>query len=95
MASPGHEGGIFIGTSGWAYRHWRSVFFPPGLPRSKELEFLATEFGTVETNGTFYSLTTPAACAISGDIVTTHPCSVLLGVNNVDIFAPQTQPLLI
>jgi uncharacterized protein YecE (DUF72 family) len=53
---------VHIGTSGWAYKHWRGIFFPPGLPAKQELSYLATRLSTVEVNGTFYSLTTPNAC---------------------------------
>ncbi|HEV7499144.1 MAG TPA: DUF72 domain-containing protein [Vicinamibacteria bacterium] len=53
---------VHVGTSGWVYPHWRGRFYPPGLPASRWLEFLAAAFSTVEVNATFYSLTTPRAC---------------------------------
>lgn len=49
-----------IGTSGWSYPHWRGTFYPPGAPPRDALAFLAKRFDTVEVNGTFYSLVTPA-----------------------------------
>jgi uncharacterized protein YecE (DUF72 family) len=52
-----------IGTSGWIYPRWRGDFYPRGLPHRLELAYLAERFQTVEVNGTFYSLTRPAACA--------------------------------
>src|SRR5215472_7906065 len=58
----GSTGGIglplLIGTSGWQYRDWRDAFYPPGVPASRWLEHYATQFSTVENNGTFYRLAT-------------------------------------
>jgi uncharacterized protein YecE (DUF72 family) len=51
-----------IGTSGWNYPHWRGAFYPDGVPTKAWLAFLAQRLSTVEVNGTFYSLTRPAAC---------------------------------
>ncbi len=55
-------GRVLVGTSGWTYAHWRGAFYPPGLPRSRELPYLASLLQSVEVNGTFYSLTRPSAC---------------------------------
>lgn len=52
---------IRIGLSGWNYSGWRGAFYPPGLPRRRELEYAAASFDTLEVNGTFYRLTTPGA----------------------------------
>jgi uncharacterized protein YecE (DUF72 family) len=46
----------WIGTSGWVYRHWRGIFYPPGLPAPLELPYYAERFPTVEVNFTFYRL---------------------------------------
>jgi uncharacterized protein YecE (DUF72 family) len=51
---------VFLGTSGWSYPGWRGVFYPPGLPSKKWLEFYASQFPTVEINMTFYRLPTVA-----------------------------------
>jgi uncharacterized protein YecE (DUF72 family) len=57
------QGVVRIGTSGWSYPHWRrGVFYPVGLPQRLELSHIAARFPSVEVNGTFYSLTRPAAC---------------------------------
>ena len=56
------QGRVFIGTSGWNYPHWRGRFYPPGLRQKDELGYLAGRLGSVEVNGTFYSLTRPPAC---------------------------------
>jgi uncharacterized protein YecE (DUF72 family) len=50
-----------IGTSGWLYPPWRKVFYPPGLPHRRELEYLSRKMNSVEINGTFYSLQRPAS----------------------------------
>jgi uncharacterized protein YecE (DUF72 family) len=53
---------IRVGTSGWNYAHWRGRFYPRSLQTARWLEYLSALLPTVEVNGTFYSLTRPAAC---------------------------------
>jgi uncharacterized protein YecE (DUF72 family) len=50
------EAKYYVGTSGWAYPHWRNVFYPPKLAQSKWLEFYADRFSSVELNNSFYRL---------------------------------------
>lgn len=45
---------VFIGTSGWAYREWRGVFYPPRLQPDEQLAHYVTQFSAVEINGTAY-----------------------------------------
>lgn len=45
---------FFIGTSGWSYDHWKGVFYPQDLPKSRWFEYYARQFSTVEVNATFY-----------------------------------------
>ena len=52
-------GDIRIGISGWRYRPWRGIYYPPKLPQRRELEFAAQDFNSVEINGTFYSMQRP------------------------------------
>jgi uncharacterized protein YecE (DUF72 family) len=48
-------GQLYIGTSGWNYKHWRDgVFYPPRLPAGRWLEHYAGVFNSVELNVTFY-----------------------------------------
>jgi uncharacterized protein YecE (DUF72 family) len=54
---------IRIGVSGWRYAPWRGVFYPPGLPQHAELRYAASQLSSIEINGSFYSLQTPAAYA--------------------------------
>ena len=49
-------GKIFIGTSGWHYKHWRGNFYPTDLTNQEWLQFYATKFNTVEINNSFYHL---------------------------------------
>lgn len=51
---------IRVGISGWTYPPWRGVFYPAGLRRKDELRYAASQFRTIEINGTFYSLQRPA-----------------------------------
>jgi uncharacterized protein YecE (DUF72 family) len=53
----------YIGTSGWHYDHWRKVFYPEGLPKSKWLEFYSGLFSSVELNASFYRLPSENAFA--------------------------------
>lgn len=51
---------VWIGTSGYVYRHWRKgVFYPRGMPARDELGYYASRFRTVELNNSFYRLPTP------------------------------------
>ncbi|WP_114558421.1 DUF72 domain-containing protein [Desertihabitans aurantiacus] len=52
---------IRIGISGWRYAGWRGSFYPAGLPQRRELEHAASRLGTIEVNGTFYSLQRPSS----------------------------------
>lgn len=47
---------ILVGTSGWQYRHWRDVLYPPDVPQKRWLEHYASQYATVENDGTFYRL---------------------------------------
>jgi uncharacterized protein YecE (DUF72 family) len=50
-----------IGTSGWAYHHWRGAFYPPSLSQSGWYGHYARHFDTVEINNSFYRLPTAEA----------------------------------
>jgi uncharacterized protein YecE (DUF72 family) len=57
------HGSIRIGISGWRYEPWRGVFYPEKLPQRRELEYASRMLPTIEINGSFYSLQTPASYA--------------------------------
>jgi uncharacterized protein YecE (DUF72 family) len=50
------SGRVYIGTSGWNYKHWIEVLYPKGLPQSKWLPRYAETFDTAEVNNSFYRL---------------------------------------
>jgi uncharacterized protein YecE (DUF72 family) len=53
-------GRAFIGISGYDYKPWRGRFYPEGLPVRRWLEYASRQFESIELNGTFYSLKSPA-----------------------------------
>src|SRR5215467_12432552 len=52
---------IRVGVGGWVYAPWRGVFYPPGLPQSRELGYASRQLTTIEINGTFYGSQKPAS----------------------------------
>jgi uncharacterized protein YecE (DUF72 family) len=48
-----------VGISGWTYPPWRGDFYPRGLPQRCELAYAAARLGSIEINGSFYSLQRP------------------------------------
>jgi uncharacterized protein YecE (DUF72 family) len=47
---------LWIGTSGWVYKHWMGVFYPEKMPGEELLPFFAGRFPTVEVNFSYYRL---------------------------------------
>ena len=45
-----------IGTSGYSYKDWEGVFYPPDLPPGQKLNYYAQQFDTVEINSTYYAI---------------------------------------
>jgi uncharacterized protein YecE (DUF72 family) len=54
---------VRIGCSGWQYKSWRGVLYPPRLGQQRWLERYAEVFDTVELNSTFYRLASRDAVA--------------------------------
>jgi uncharacterized protein YecE (DUF72 family) len=52
-----------VGTSGFAYPHWRGVLYPARLPPRLWLPAYARVFDAVELNATFYRLPRPGNAA--------------------------------
>lgn len=52
-------GKIFVGTSGWSYKHWVGRFYPEELKAKMWLQYYAERFNTVEINSSFYHLVAP------------------------------------
>jgi uncharacterized protein YecE (DUF72 family) len=54
---------VRVGISGYVYKGWRGKFYPADLPARRWLEFASRTFDSIELNGTFYSLKSPAVYA--------------------------------
>jgi uncharacterized protein YecE (DUF72 family) len=52
-----------VGISGYDYPRWRGVFYPEGVPKARWLAYASRCFDSIELNGTFYSLKSPAVFA--------------------------------
>ena len=52
-------GNIYVGVGGWTFEPWRGVFYTPGLPHKRELEFASRKLTSIEINGTYYSTFKP------------------------------------
>jgi uncharacterized protein YecE (DUF72 family) len=50
---------IRVGIGGWVFPPWRGVFYPPGLPQARELDYASRQLTTIEINGTFYGAQKP------------------------------------
>ena len=50
---------IRVGIGGWLFPPWRGVFYPPGLPHARELEFASSRLTAIEINTTFRQTRTP------------------------------------
>jgi uncharacterized protein YecE (DUF72 family) len=50
-----------IGISGYDYKPWRGSFYPADLPARRWLEYASRRMHSIELNGTFYSLKSPAS----------------------------------
>jgi len=45
-----------VGTSGWAYPHWKGRFYPSSCPTSQHLAWYSRRMPTIEVNCTYYRL---------------------------------------
>ena len=52
-------GAIRVGIGGWDYAPWRETFYPPKLPKAKQLEHAARQVTAIEINATYYKLQSP------------------------------------
>jgi len=51
-----NAGRLFVGTSGYAYKEWKSSFYPEKISDKEMLAFYAKQFSTVEINYSFYRM---------------------------------------
>lgn len=68
---------VFVGTSGWHYKHWKGNFYPPKLSAAGMLGYYTEHLKTVEINNSFYRL--PTAAAVSNWVKQT-PAGFLFSV---------------
>lgn len=54
---------IHVGVGGWDYEPWRQTFYPPGLPKTRQLEHMSRSLTATEINATYYKLQSPALFA--------------------------------
>lgn len=47
------RGTLYVGTSGFAFKEWKGVFYPEGTPDKKMLSHFSSVLGSVEINYTF------------------------------------------
>jgi uncharacterized protein YecE (DUF72 family) len=100
------ERDLWIGTSGWNYRHWRGVFYPRELPSSAWLAYYARHLDTVEINYSFYRVpkpenfaawreqTPPGFCfAVKGNRFITHLKRLREPAEPLERFFTSTAPL--
>jgi uncharacterized protein YecE (DUF72 family) len=50
---------IRIGVGGWSFEAWDTTFYPPGLPKAKQMAYMSRKLTAVEVNATFYSTFRP------------------------------------
>ncbi|HVX26630.1 MAG TPA: DUF72 domain-containing protein [Parafilimonas sp.] len=50
---------VYIGTSGWHYKHWVGKFYPEKSNARQQWEFYSKHFDTIEINNSFYKLPPP------------------------------------
>jgi uncharacterized protein YecE (DUF72 family) len=56
-------GQVRVGTSGWSYPHWSKRFYPKTVRTKDRFCYYASQFDTVEINGSFYRLPSESAVA--------------------------------
>lgn len=62
-------GQIHIGIGGWSYDPWRETFYPKGVSKARELEYVGQHLTGTEINATFYGRQKPASFAKWRDTV--------------------------
>ncbi len=53
------QGPIRVGVGGWDYDPWRETFYPPKLPKARQLDHMSGRLTAVEINATYYKLQKP------------------------------------
>jgi uncharacterized protein YecE (DUF72 family) len=97
---------LYIGTSGWSYKHWGQTFFPHGMKSAEQLSFYAQRFNSVEINATHYRLPfgnmvkgwhdrAPDGFifAVKGHRLITHYKKLKHAASNIDLFLSRVKGL--
>lgn len=45
---------IRVGIGGWNFEPWRETFYPPDVPKKRELAYAASQVTSIEVNATYY-----------------------------------------
>ena len=56
-------GSIRVGIGGWSYDPWRETFYPPDVPKKKELAYASSQVTAIEINATYYRTQSPTSFA--------------------------------
>ena len=59
MTNEPSQGSIHVGVGGWDFEPWRETFYPLGLPKAKQLDYMAGQLTATEINATYYKLQKP------------------------------------
>ncbi|WP_313436632.1 DUF72 domain-containing protein [Novosphingobium sp.] len=65
----GGKGEVHVGIGGWSYNPWRETFYPKGVSKARELEYVGQHLTGTEINATFYGRQKPASFAKWRDAV--------------------------
>lgn len=60
------SGKVYIGTSGWSYKHWKESFYPPKLKATDWFDYYASFFSCTENQYKFLSFTKAKDCGNLG-----------------------------
>ncbi len=63
---------LFVGTSGYAYKEWKGVFYPEKLPQKEMLAYYGERFSSCEINNTFYRMPSESVLATWSKTVPDH-----------------------
>jgi uncharacterized protein YecE (DUF72 family) len=54
---------VRVGVGGWSFEAWDESFYPPGLPKARQMQYMSRKLTAVEVNATYYSSFKPETFA--------------------------------